>query len=902
MRLLTFFLALFAFTQSAHAFPYDDVDDRLIRITSAARADAVRAQLRNLIWGTTTLPSTLPAESTASSSPMSGLGGLYAGSVKILDVVYGCEVSRAYYFQAASPNGTLMVLHEGHDAFSAAAIDDVRGPGNDSTAGRQRFVRALLQNGYSVILAFMPHYRPYVQATGTCTAEVPDHWPNGPAGPDRNHEWMFDTLGTHGEVLKYFLDPVVQWVNYAATRQNGSGGALFSRIVMAGLSGGGWTTTVAAAIDPRIVRSYPVAGSLPLYMRECMSKGDDEQVVDSLYEIAGYLDLYLLGTYPGRKQIQILLRHDIYFGDAPALMYKPANVTWEALLRPYEAAVRSAAHALGSAPSFRIEIDEGAAGHTYSRNAAFNVILGDLNEDRREVGAVAETHLLLRGADGEILQRTSGGWASTGRPASGTPAVVENAAGAQRTDLFYRDETNVLRHVHRTNGAWSAPATLSLPGAYRALGDPVAVATPDGIDIVAVAAEWKFGPTVKTPCPLGSPNPFNEPTSPYRSNYDVFHWTWTPSGGLSAATQLTQNGQVLSDPNENGAPVGVPAVVRFNNQLHVFVRAENAVLYHIKQSGSTWVAAPVSALLTAGFPTAVVANNAMRVYTRSLGNALYEFSGTGSTWTASTVPVAMTGSPAAIVTSTDVKVFVRGLDGKITACTRPVAGTQWTVTSLGGSAITGSPAVTPGGVVAGAHKSTPETAVRHNGTAWSSFVTTEAVPVTFTATVAPSSTTTINLTWTASSSDAGNTFVVERSAGSGFERVATVTGTSYNDTVTANQSYVYRVRSATSWAFKADLATAKNFSDIAVRGAIRADDLRNARSATNMARVAAGLSPVTFIDPAKARVLTTDVTTLRTYLTEALQAAGLAVPSFTTIPTRGSVLRSHFIELTNAVK
>ena len=36
---------------------------------------------------------------------------------------------------------------------------------------------------------------------------------------------------------------------------------------MAGLSGGGWTTTFAAAIDKRITGSFPIAGSVPCSMR-----------------------------------------------------------------------------------------------------------------------------------------------------------------------------------------------------------------------------------------------------------------------------------------------------------------------------------------------------------------------------------------------------------------------------------------------------------------------------------------------------------------------------------------------------------------------------------------------------------------------------------------------------------
>ena len=32
---------------------------------------------------------------------------------------------------------------------------------------------------------------------------------------------------------------------------------------MSGLSGGGWTTTMVSAIEPRLTHIYPVAGSMP---------------------------------------------------------------------------------------------------------------------------------------------------------------------------------------------------------------------------------------------------------------------------------------------------------------------------------------------------------------------------------------------------------------------------------------------------------------------------------------------------------------------------------------------------------------------------------------------------------------------------------------------------------------
>ena len=57
--------------------------------------------------------------------------------------------------------------------------------------------------------------------------------------------------------MRFFLEPIVLTINYA-TQVLG-----YKQIVMMGLSGGGWSTTIAAAIDPRIQLSMPTAGSIP---------------------------------------------------------------------------------------------------------------------------------------------------------------------------------------------------------------------------------------------------------------------------------------------------------------------------------------------------------------------------------------------------------------------------------------------------------------------------------------------------------------------------------------------------------------------------------------------------------------------------------------------------------------
>ena len=88
----------------------------------------------------------------------------------------------------------------------------------------------------------------------------------------------------------------------------------FEKIIMCGISGGGWTTTLAAGIDKRIDLSFPVAGTYPLYIRfvsPLKNYGDFEQTYPELYKEVNYLDLYLLGSIgKDRKQVQILNQYD----------------------------------------------------------------------------------------------------------------------------------------------------------------------------------------------------------------------------------------------------------------------------------------------------------------------------------------------------------------------------------------------------------------------------------------------------------------------------------------------------------------------------------------------------------------------------------------------------------------
>ncbi len=110
-----------------------------------------------------------------------------------------------------------------------------------------------------------------------------------------------------GHPVKYFIEPVVTVLNYLDNNFD------YSVISMVGISGGGWTTTLAAAVDTRIKKSFPVAGSYPIYLRSDSPRdwGDYEQTAPELYNAVNYLELYMLGSYgAGRKQLQIINKFD----------------------------------------------------------------------------------------------------------------------------------------------------------------------------------------------------------------------------------------------------------------------------------------------------------------------------------------------------------------------------------------------------------------------------------------------------------------------------------------------------------------------------------------------------------------------------------------------------------------
>ena len=99
--------------------------------------------------------------------------------------------------------------------------------------------------------------------------------------------------------MRKFIAPVAVTLNTLAAR--------YRSVDMVGLSGGGWTTVVAAAVDQRIRRSYPVAGSWPIYlMRTAGRVGDDEFEHEAMLAAESYQDMYALA----REQLAFWIEKD----------------------------------------------------------------------------------------------------------------------------------------------------------------------------------------------------------------------------------------------------------------------------------------------------------------------------------------------------------------------------------------------------------------------------------------------------------------------------------------------------------------------------------------------------------------------------------------------------------------
>ena len=279
-----------------------------VRISNEADAKNVRQRVVDFLWPkgglpVKKLPASKPVYESGGSFPVE-LNGLTVASVvrvEKLDAEVAFDYHHlSYLVHPADPgqDDRLVIIHQGHQGGLSDGIGDL--------------ANHLLARGFTVLLMQMP----LVGWNKDGTFDLPGGSETIKQRGTGGHNQMVSELeGKGGSSLRFFIEPVVSGINYFIKQK-----PKHRDICMIGLSGGGWTTHLAAALDSRIGLSIPVAGAYPLYLRDHYpgSRGDAEQVMPALYkDRATWLDLYILSGYgEGRRQIQLLNQFDTccFFG------------------------------------------------------------------------------------------------------------------------------------------------------------------------------------------------------------------------------------------------------------------------------------------------------------------------------------------------------------------------------------------------------------------------------------------------------------------------------------------------------------------------------------------------------------------------------------------------------------
>ncbi len=269
-----------------------DVEE-LMTIHTASDADALRPQLVAKVWKDTgALPTGLPTVTRDIGVPteLPTFTGVRRYDRLEVAMRFG-YVATVYVLEPTrSTHRRVAFYHNGH----GEPLDTM-----------QRVAQGLLDHGYTVLLFAMPfyHWNPKtLQDPNDASVQLqPSHndlpqWESASYSP-----------------LALFLEPLAVAMNHVQTTYRPSS------VQMIGLSGGGWATTVYPALDTRITRSYPTAGSLPFFVRPGSPKpsptrGDWEQRKDmqpGFYGLADFPDFYALAAVGrNRRQLQILNRFD----------------------------------------------------------------------------------------------------------------------------------------------------------------------------------------------------------------------------------------------------------------------------------------------------------------------------------------------------------------------------------------------------------------------------------------------------------------------------------------------------------------------------------------------------------------------------------------------------------------
>lgn len=310
--------------------------EKYLHLKSASDLIDVRRKLIEFIWSGAAFP--LQRDYVGKTVPLSDspFPITRASVVTRLDVdmAFGFN-SIVFYFRPQKPVGKLVIFQQGHAAERA----------HDS-----RVINFFLDRGYDVahidMLLQNGNSRPIVETANFGKLAF------------RKHDQLRYLESKTFNPLKLFFEPVAATINYSNNTYHPSD------ISMIGLSGGGWITAVYSAIDSRITKSFPVAGTSPIYLRFAFPTthwGDYEQTHPGLLSLASELDMYVMAsTGNGRAQTQIFN------------LYDPCCYSGLSSLA-YERQVQDAVRKIGLG-RFNIWIDDSTMEHEISEHALHQIL------------------------------------------------------------------------------------------------------------------------------------------------------------------------------------------------------------------------------------------------------------------------------------------------------------------------------------------------------------------------------------------------------------------------------------------------------------------------------------------------------------------------------------------------
>ncbi len=325
---------------------------KLITLKSPADIEKKRKELVQFIWKKDTLPATLPHEVEKDFIDKRYQKMKYLKRIDKITIrmEFGLK-SVAYHFKSSKKSkDKLMVYVQGH---------------NGDFIYSYTVIEYFLKEGYDVLAFSMPLYGLNSEPIGNTGrfGNLVETSYGALALAEHNAFFLVDNATFTS--IKFFVHPVAVALNYMEQNYD------YNSFAMLGYSGGGWTTTLYTALDPRIKKSYPTASSQPFYLLsndyDLYMGADYETINPELYRIADFLDLYIMGASgEGRNQVQILNKYD------PCCF---AGVGY----KTYNTVVSERVKTLGPG-SFRVFSDDSHQEHKIS-DVALKVILKDIGHN-----------------------------------------------------------------------------------------------------------------------------------------------------------------------------------------------------------------------------------------------------------------------------------------------------------------------------------------------------------------------------------------------------------------------------------------------------------------------------------------------------------------------------------------